>query len=105
MSILDALGIDPEDFTWEQLSACNNMDVEWFYDSYESDETHAKNIDALCINCPVLKACLEQGIAGKEEGVWGGTYLANGKPDKIRNKHKSSDTWKTIQKRSGVDLS
>jgi hypothetical protein len=99
MSLLDQLGIDPEDFTWEQLAACNNMEVEWFYDRYENDNVHARNLDQVCYNCPVIRACAEQALDAKEEGLWGGVYWNNGKVDKVRNKHKTPEEWAMIEEK------
>jgi hypothetical protein len=103
MSLLDKLGIDPEDFDWRKLGACRGMDTELFYDQYEKDPITAANVDEICIGCPVASACLSVGQQG-EEGVWGGVYLSNGKVDKVRNKHKSRDTWKNVEKATGKNL-
>jgi len=104
MSILDALGIDPEDFTWEQLAACNNMEVNWFYDDYENDPVIARNAEEICKNCPVLRPCAEQAIDAKEEGLWGGIYWNNGKVDKVRNKHKTPEDWEWLEQQIGRKL-
>lgn len=101
MSLLDELGIDPEDFTWEQLAACNNMSVNWFYDDYENDDILAKAATQTCYNCPVIRACAEQAIDGKEEGLWGGIYWSNGKPDKVRNRDKTPEEWEWLEKKIG----
>lgn len=103
MSILSDLGLDPETLKWQDLAACNNMDPNLFYDRYEEDEIIAKQIDEVCLRCPVMAACAKAGQTNKEEGVWGGIYWnGSGKPDKIRNKHKSVETWQRIQVKLSV---
>jgi len=47
-SILDELGIDPEDIHWTDLAACNGIETDFFFDTYEADQTIAKNIDQMC---------------------------------------------------------
>lgn len=99
MSLLEELGIDPEDFTWHSLSLCQNLDPELFYSKYESEEEVARQTDEICLHCPVMKQCGLQGPKG-EHGVWGGIYWnGSGKPDKNRNSHKSPETWDRIKKR------
>lgn len=104
MSLLDELGIDPDNFTWEQLAHCANMEVEWFYDTYEADEIHAENADKVCYSCPVLRPCAEKAIEGKEEGLWGGIYWSNGKVDKVRNKNKTQEEWEWLEEQIGRKL-
>ena len=36
-NILNSLGVDPDDFEWWHLAACNGMDTNLFYDKYEAD--------------------------------------------------------------------
>lgn len=99
MNLLDALGLDPEHLSWEQLALCDGMEINWFYDLYESDQEVAKAIDDTCLACPVIKECGLRG-AGGEFGVWGGIYWAgNGKQDKAKNSHKTPETWNAIQER------
>ena len=104
MSLLDELGLDPENFTWEQLALCANMEVEWFYDTYETDEIHAKNATLACYHCPVIRPCAEAAMDGKEEGLWGGIYWSNGKVDKVRNKNKTEEEWKWLEQQVGRKL-
>lgn len=102
---LTALGIDEESFTWRDLILCKGMDVNLFFDYYEASESVAKTIDEMCLSCPVLKQCLEDGIENKEHGVHGGVYLSNGKPDTLKNRHKTQDIWKQLKDRiSGQDI-
>lgn len=97
MSILDDLGLDPDNFEWWDLSSCQNMELKDFYERYEEDEVHAKNLDQVCFHCPVQRECLREGIENKEWGVWGGLYLVNGVVDKNRNAHKSDEDWEMVK--------
>lgn len=98
MSILDDLGIDPEDFTWQKVALCQNVDTELFFDQYESSTEVAKQVDQMCFVCPVMKECLMQGMQENEHGVWGGIYFnGSGKPDKNRNKHKTDADWSIVR--------
>jgi hypothetical protein len=71
------------------------------YDDYESNKVHAQQVDSICSTCPVAKFCLQEGIKGKEFGVWGGVYLNLGRIDKDQNSHKTEDTWKKLRKIHG----
>lgn len=86
---------------WRDLALCDGADTNLFYDDYESDETVARVIDEQCLSCPVLAQCLEAGVTGGEWGVWGGIYLASGKPDRSRNTHKTEEVWEEIRERIG----
>lgn len=101
MSILDELGLDPDDFDWEDLAACQNMPLNYFYERYEEDTVHARNADALCFSCPVQRECLKTGVENKEWGLWGGVFLNNGVVDVNRNEHKSEEDWERV--RQGID--
>ena len=68
-----------------------------FYDNYESSPRFAKQIDEMCLSCPVQKICLQSGMDNKEFGVWGGVFLVWGKPSKDRNKHKTIEVWNEIK--------
>lgn len=99
MSILNDLGIDPDHLEWHQLSLCNGMNLSWFYDLYESDSEVAKQVDNICLACPVTRECGTAGSAG-EYGVWGGIYWAgNGKQDRAKNSHKSEGVWDMIKEK------
>lgn len=97
MSILSELGIEAEDLRWYHLAACNNMHVNLFYDDYEVDEIVAANTDQTCLSCPVIRQCLNEGIANKERGVWGGVYLHLGRVDKVNNDHKTDEVWEQLE--------
>lgn len=104
MSLIEDLGLDPDSLTWEDLAACQGMETSWFFEDYENSSTHAKQVDQVCLNCPVIMACSKAGRSNKEEGVWGGVYWANGKIDKTKNKHKTEAEWKAIEKRVGAKI-
>jgi hypothetical protein len=93
-NILNDLGIDSEDFDWFDIAACKGMDTNLFYEKYEADENVAKNIDEMCLSCPVMKMCYQDGTSKNEYGIWGGVYLNSGVIDKSRNLHKSQEVWK-----------
>ena len=98
--ILNDLGIDKEDLDWLHLGICRGMDTNLFYEKYEADSNIAKNIDEMCLSCPVISMCYETGSEGNEYGVWGGVYLSSGSIDKSKNLHKTQDTWKRLKKKN-----
>jgi hypothetical protein len=98
--LLGELGLDPDHLEWHQLALCDGMDLNWFYDLYESDQEVAKQVDNICLACPVIQECGLRGANG-EHGVWGGIYWAgNGKPDKAKNSHKTPEVWSEIKRRA-----
>lgn len=101
-TILYKLGLDPDDFNWWNLAACNGMDTNLFYDKYEADTNIAKSIDQCCLACPVAKHCYASGVENSEYGVWGGVYLNSGSIDNARNIHKTDSVWKQIRKKNGT---
>lgn len=99
-SLLDELGLDPEDFEWQDLGLCSNMPTSFFYEKYETDEETAKATDQVCLHCPVMKQCFFAGAQG-EHGVWGGVYWNGaGNPDKNRNSHKTQEVWEAIKEKA-----
>lgn len=104
-TILDELGIDPQDLRWYHLAICNgsvtsvNNDI--FFDVYESDRIAAEQTDQMCIHCPVAKQCLTYAVENKMTGVWGGVYMNNGNIDRKFNSHKTSDIWKVLKRIHG----
>lgn len=94
-------GIDSKYIRWWNLASCNNMNVNWFFDDYESDQVLAKQIDNVCISCPVIKFCYKEGIENKLQGVWGGVYVKYGKPKKQYNMHKTPEVWRKLKKLHG----
>ncbi len=100
-SLLDELGLDPEDFEWTDLALCQGMPTETFYENYESDQQSALAADEACLRCPVMKQCFFKGSDG-QHGVWGGVYWnGSGRPDKNKNSHKTDDTWQEIYDKVG----
>jgi hypothetical protein len=95
------IGIDEKDLKWYHLAACNNMSINWFYDDYEVDKELAKQVDQICMHCPVIKQCYAEGVKDKEKGVRGGVYMDLGRPDKQHNDHKDAETWKRLKKLHG----
>jgi len=83
------------------LAICRGMDTNLFYEKYEADPNIAKNIDEMCLTCPVMKMCYQSGTTNNEYGVWGGVYLNAGVVDKSRNLHKDQEVWKRLR-RKGV---
>lgn len=58
---------------WKNAS-CLGIDTEFFYpqqDKFEPGE--AQLLKRICVDCPVMEACLEWGITMERYGVWGGT--------------------------------
>lgn len=99
-SILSNLGVDQEDFEWYHLALCAGMDTNLFYDKYETDINISKNIDEMCLSCPVAKMCYDTGVERNEYGVWGGVYLSIGSIDKSKNTHKTDEVWKRLKKKN-----
>jgi len=65
------LKYDPKQ--WKDAS-CAGIDTEFFYpaqDKFEPGE--AQLLKRICVECPVMEACLEWGIAMERYGVWGAT--------------------------------
>lgn len=56
--------------TWRQGAACKGLDPMIFFPATDEEAEPAK---AVCDQCPVREACLEQALGLREkEGVWGG---------------------------------
>jgi hypothetical protein len=85
---------------WVEKAACQNFDVELFFDKYEEDLALRPAIDKLCSECPVARQCFAVGVSQKAYGVWGGVYLDNGKISREFGRHRSkadwSETWKYL---------
>lgn len=98
-SILDDLGIDPDEFEWQDLALCSQMPTSVFYEDYESSDDSARATDQACLRCPVMKQCFFAGSDG-EHGVWGGVYWNGaGVPDTNKNSHKTEEVWLEIRRR------
>lgn len=98
-SLLELLGLDEATLSWHQLAFCKGMSLNWFYEGYEDDEELAKAMDEICLSCPVMNECLMEATDNKDFGLRGAIYLNNGKPDKMRNQHKTPEVWARIQER------
>ena len=97
--LLDSLGIDPQNFEWQDIALCRGLDTELYYDKYEDSAETARQIDEGCLRCPVFTQCFLAG-ADNEFGVWGGVFWnGSGKPDRNKNSHKTPEIWAEIQKR------
>lgn len=103
VSILDELGIDPDDLSWESLASCSGMNPNMFFDDTDlkdpdsltySDEVTAQIVDQVCLSCPVAAVCYGLGVREERWGVWGGVYLTEGKIDAKLNRHKDDADWK-----------
>lgn len=98
INIFEALGLDIDELDWQDLALCRGMDTNMFYEGYD-DEQESHIVDEICLSCPVMKQCLQQGIENSEYGVWGSVYLVSGKKDDNKNKYKSPETLKRIHDR------
>ncbi len=84
-------GFDPQNFSWHDIASCQHLSFNLFFEDYETDKMIAREVDNICLSCPVQKECFNAGIENKEIGVWGGFYLINGEPDKAKNNHKTQE--------------
>jgi len=125
MSILEDMGLDPDEVSWQDLAACKNIVQEYYvdvngyrvppgegqrkvydpvFDDYENDEppyVTRKAVDAMCLSCPVQQMCYDYGKNNGESGVYGGVYLTNGRYDRTRNDHKTARVIEQIKKEVG----
>lgn len=103
--IITHLGIEKDELKWHHLSACRGMSPEWFFDQYENDPVLARQIDEMCMSCPVAKQCLQEGLKHKTTfGVWGGIYLSYSKAHKQFNQHKTPEVIKRLRKIHGKNI-
>lgn len=80
------------------------MPLSWFFEDYESDTELAKQVDQICIGCPVIEYCYEEAMEAdnpKVTGVRAGVYYNLRKPDKKFNKHKTPEVWRKLKKLHG----
>lgn len=96
---LSSFGINEDKFEWHDAASCRDWPFDLFFETYETNRAVAKQVDSLCMHCPVQSECYRYGIANKETGVWGGFYLTNGSPDQNRNVHKSLEITKRMARR------
>ncbi len=85
---------------WEAYATCRNgIDPASFFDKYESNVNTARVVDQMCLSCPVVKQCYEEGVENRSYGVWGGVFLKAGKEDRENNQHKTPDIWSAIREK------
>jgi len=101
MSLIKHLGIEEQDLRWWHMASCKDMPFSWFFEDYETDKETAKQIDQLCLSCPVNKFCFDEGVKNKDWGVRGGVYMNLGRSDKTYNKHKTQEIWRKLKKLHG----
>ena len=81
---------------WLDEALCAGTDTELYFDKYEIDPDSAKETDRMCLSCPVIKECFNEGVRSESFGVWGGMYLNEGRFDNVRNSHKTREVWTRI---------
>ena len=96
-SIYEALGVEPDTVRWYHLALCEGSELNMFFDTYETNVSVARQIDQMCLSCPVRKLCLSEGVDDKDHGVRGGIYLVAGKPSIKYNKHKTPEVWEALK--------
>lgn len=97
MSIIHDLGLYEDDLRWEELATCAGRDFFDFFEGYETDKVIARNVDEMCLSCPVARQCLDFGRDTKSYGVFGGVYLENGRTSRSMNAHKTDKHWKKLK--------
>ena len=98
-NLFQALKIDLDSFSWQELASCLGAPTNWFFDTYENNKAQAKQIDNMCLACPIVKQCFDQGRINKETGVWGGFYLTYGAIDRSKNAHKDPEIVRKLVSR------
>jgi Transcription factor WhiB len=104
MSIIHDLGLFEDDLRWEQLATCKDYDTYDFFEGYETDKVVSKNVDEMCLSCPVVQQCFQFGRETKSYGVFGGVYLENGRPSRTMNSHKTDLHWKKLKASLGENV-
>jgi len=62
---------------WEK-AACQDLDTELFFPDKEAfTEAEERVFQNMCVECPVMMACLEWALAHEKWGIWAGTTPAN----------------------------
>ncbi len=99
-NILDELGIEANKLVWTDLSLCKGMNPAWFFEDYENDPEIAKQVDEVCLSCPVMKNCNLAAMNNNETGCWGAVFWSgSGAPDKNKNSHKTKEVWQRIKEK------
>jgi hypothetical protein len=62
-----------------QLGACTSsaVDPAWF--DADSDDASHEQARRVCVGCPIRSSCLQDGMAGRHSGVYGGHLLELGR--------------------------
>lgn len=56
--------------SWRRGALCAQVDPELFFPDQGGTARYAK---AVCQACEIKTRCLHEALAGREEGIWGGT--------------------------------
>lgn len=78
---------------WKDDASCLGMEINDFFENYEEDLEVRADVDSICQECPVRRACFANGVSNKEWGVWGGIYLENGDISREFSKHRKKQDW------------
>jgi WhiB family redox-sensing transcriptional regulator len=63
--------------SWRDKAACDGADWTLFFSDSEGGDAFARMkpiAEEHCATCPVLMACAEHADAGREKGLWAGSY-------------------------------
>lgn len=86
--------------SWMDFAICRNgVPLEHFFDTYKENPSVAKQVDEMCLSCPVFQQCHEQAVEQGEYGVWAGVFRSGGQTYKKRNLHKTPEVWARIKAR------
>jgi hypothetical protein len=100
--LADFFNLHDDDFDWRKIASCASYgDPQLFFEAYEFDHHTARQVDEICLHCPVIRQCLRTGKEGGDTGVWGGIYLKNGKYARPENKHKTQAKWQQLKEIHG----
>jgi hypothetical protein len=81
------------DLKWSQEARCAGLETNLFFDFYEQDDGIARDVDEMCMSCPIQKDCLAVAVGRRETGTWGGIYLEYGQISEEHNRHKTEEDW------------
>lgn len=98
-AFLDQLNIDLKDVKWQDLAACPGLSLALFFEEYEASLAVRRQMDSLCLNCPVQKECFLSAVDSNDTGLRGGFYLTLGKIDKAKNAHKTEEIVKKMARK------
>lgn len=98
-SLLDKMGVDPDELIWTDLSLCRGADTQLFFEDYERSANSAMQVDEMCLACPVFTQCTQFAQDHGETGAWAAVYYTGGKADKYKNQHKTPEVWQRIREK------